>query len=175
MSDSNIEITYITPPSSASEEIKAEILALYMNERDTWPNPSMVKIENALKHALALGIVYYQPEGDATATTASSGETHEAKAVSTASTSKKLGGFILMTGAPNDPLLEDMIIAPSLRGKGLGVRLIKTTLEMEPFKSAPRVDLYCKGFLIPFYEKAGFSVVRRGDTPNDKGLMRIQR
>ena len=79
-------------------------------------------------------------------------------------------GFLVVTGDPLDPLLEDVIVHPSYRGQGLGRVLLERAVAWAWEQGASRVDLYCRWEVVPFYERCDFARLR-GD-PQQRCLMR---
>ena len=74
-------------------------------------------------------------------------------------------GFLLLTGSPSDPLLEDVLVHSSHRGSGHGRRLVvamQAAVSSGELGSAPveRVDCYCAWAVKGFYERCGFGMVR---------------
>jgi hypothetical protein len=92
--------------------------------------------------------------------------------LSTASTSthaetnapNELIGFVYLSGSKDDPLLEDIIIDSKHRHRSLGSKLLQLSLQHSSIQLAPHVDLYCMKYLLPFYVKNNFVVVRESET-----------
>ena len=79
-------------------------------------------------------------------------------AVSPSST--RVLGFLVVTGDPLDPLLEDVIVHPQHRGRGLGALLVQRALAWAWERRAVRMELYCRWEVRGFYEQLGFQLVR---------------
>ena len=75
-------------------------------------------------------------------------------------------GFLLVSGSPSDPLLEDVIVHSSQRGGGHGQRLVEAMqaiVREDGLRSgvaAERVECYCGWAVKAFYERCGFVLVR---------------
>lgn len=54
-------------------------------------------------------------------------------------------------------LIFDMIVAESHRGKGYGRRVIERILDHPDLRDVERFELYCRGEMVPFYERWGFT------------------
>ncbi len=156
----SIELKHADKPYSLTATQRARLLELYQGEKESWPNPSLNKIDNALKHALV--VVLALDTKQTTASTSSSAITPVTKedqvldeksaTIAAADQDKaKIVGFIILSGASNDPLLEDIIVDKAYRGQQIGARLVQTSLAIEPIKSAPTVDLYCLGGLSMYH------------------------
>ncbi len=86
---------------------------------------------------------------------------HDSEQPATAmSKNSRICGFAFLSGDPNDPLLEDILVRKDLRGYGCGQLLMRTILASSMAEAAPRIDLYCKHELLGFYSKFGFTLVR---------------
>jgi predicted GNAT family N-acyltransferase len=55
-------------------------------------------------------------------------------------------------------LVFDVIVAPDVRGAGLGHALIRHIVADPQLSAVRDIELYCREELIPFYERLGFSV-----------------
>ena len=82
-------------------------------------------------------------------------------------------GFLVVTGDPLDPLLEELMVHPQHRGRGLGGLLVQRALVWAWEQGAVRVDLYCRWGVKGFYEKLHFQRVR-GEV-DERCLMRCAR
>jgi len=75
-------------------------------------------------------------------------------------------GFLLLTGSPSDPLLEDLIVHSAHRRGGYGALLVGamkdavSTGGIPGSAAAARVDCYCQWGVKGFYERCGFVMVR---------------
>ncbi|MDH4120723.1 MAG: GNAT family N-acetyltransferase [Deltaproteobacteria bacterium] len=58
-------------------------------------------------------------------------------------------------------LILDVIVAPSLRGQGLGRRMMGEILER--LKEVAHLELYCAGGMVPFYQSFGFEVLAQSE------------
>ena len=54
--------------------------------------------------------------------------------------------------------IEDIVVNHSVRGKMIGVALIKKLIEVAKNKNCYRITLFCKESLINFYARNGFEV-----------------
>ena len=54
--------------------------------------------------------------------------------------------------------IEDIVVDKELRGKMLGVKLVKKLIQIGESKNCYRVTLFCDKKLISFYERSGFKV-----------------
>ena len=54
--------------------------------------------------------------------------------------------------------IEDIVVDKELRGKMLGVKLVKKLIKIGESKNCYRVTLFCDKKLISFYERSGFKV-----------------
>tara|TARA_B100001939_G_scaffold347984_1_gene371812 strand:+ start:2394 stop:2816 length:423 start_codon:yes stop_codon:yes gene_type:complete len=54
--------------------------------------------------------------------------------------------------------IEDIVVDSSVRGKMIGVALIKKLIEVAKNKNCYRITLFCKESLINFYSRNGFEV-----------------
>ena len=54
--------------------------------------------------------------------------------------------------------IEDVVVDESLRGSGVGTKLVEELLYIAEMEDCFRVSLFCKPELEPFYEKNGFKV-----------------
>tara|TARA_B100000900_G_scaffold318263_1_gene277319 strand:+ start:347 stop:769 length:423 start_codon:yes stop_codon:yes gene_type:complete len=54
--------------------------------------------------------------------------------------------------------IEDIVVDSSVRGKMIGVALIKKLIEVAKIKNCYRITLFCKESLINFYSRNGFEV-----------------
>lgn len=54
--------------------------------------------------------------------------------------------------------IEDIVVDNSVRGKMIGVALIKKLIEVAKNKNCYRITLFCKESLINFYSRNGFEV-----------------
>ena len=54
--------------------------------------------------------------------------------------------------------IEDIVVDDSVRGKMLGVKLVKELVEIGKSKGCYRITLFCDKKLIQFYERNGFEV-----------------
>ena len=54
--------------------------------------------------------------------------------------------------------IEDIVVDTSVRGKMIGVALIKKLIEVAKNKNCYRITLFCKESLINFYSRNGFEV-----------------
>lgn len=75
-------------------------------------------------------------------------------------------GFLLLTGSPSDPLLEDVVVLSSHRGGGYGRRLVEAMQatviggQLAGGGGVSRVECYCGWAVKGFYQRCGFVVVR---------------
>ena len=85
-------------------------------------------------------------------------------------------GFLLLSGSPTDPLLEDVVVHGAHRGGGYGRRLVEAMQaavrggEVAGSAGVARVDCYCAWPVQGFYERCGFARVR--GEPGARCLMR---
>ena len=54
--------------------------------------------------------------------------------------------------------IEDIVVDSSVRGKMVGVKLVKELISIGKSKSCYRITLFCDEELIKFYERNGFKV-----------------
>ena len=54
--------------------------------------------------------------------------------------------------------IEDIVVDKEMRGKMLGVKLVKKLIKIGESKNCYRVTLFCDKKLISFYERTGFKV-----------------
>ena len=54
--------------------------------------------------------------------------------------------------------IEDIVVDSSVRGKMVGVKLVKELISIGKSKSCYRITLFCDDELIKFYERNGFKV-----------------
>ena len=54
--------------------------------------------------------------------------------------------------------IEDIVVDSSVRGKMVGVKLVKELVEIGKLKGCYRVTLFCDQKLVKFYERNGFKV-----------------
>ena len=54
--------------------------------------------------------------------------------------------------------IEDIVVDAKVRGKMLGVKLVKKLIEIGKSKNCYRITLFCDEKLISFYERSGFKV-----------------
>ena len=54
--------------------------------------------------------------------------------------------------------IEDIVVDSRVRGKMIGVALIKKLIEVAKIKNCYRITLFCKESLINFYSRNGFEV-----------------
>ena len=54
--------------------------------------------------------------------------------------------------------IEDVVVDAKVRGKMLGVKLVKKLIEIGESKNCYRITLFCDEKLISFYERSGFKV-----------------
>ena len=54
--------------------------------------------------------------------------------------------------------IEDIVVDKEMRGKMLGVKLVKKLIKIGESKNCYRVTLFCDKKLISFYERSGFKV-----------------
>ena len=54
--------------------------------------------------------------------------------------------------------IEDIVVDSEVRGKMLGVRLVKKLIEIGESKNCYRITLFCDKKLVSFYERNGFKV-----------------
>ena len=54
--------------------------------------------------------------------------------------------------------IEDIVVDSEVRGKMLGVRLVKKLIEIGESKNCYRITLFCDKKLVSFYERSGFKV-----------------
>ncbi len=54
--------------------------------------------------------------------------------------------------------IEDIVVDSSVRGKMIGVLLIKELINIGKIKGCYRITLFCKESLVKFYERNGFEV-----------------
>ena len=54
--------------------------------------------------------------------------------------------------------IEDIVVDAKVRGKMLGVQLVKRLIEIGESKKCYRITLFCDEKLISFYERSGFKV-----------------
>ena len=54
--------------------------------------------------------------------------------------------------------IEDIVVDNSVRGKMVGVKLVKELVDIGKSKSCYRITLFCDKKLIKFYERNGFKV-----------------
>ena len=54
--------------------------------------------------------------------------------------------------------IEDIVVDKEMRGKMLGVKLVKKLIKIGESKNCYRVSLFCDKKLISFYERSGFKV-----------------
>ena len=54
--------------------------------------------------------------------------------------------------------IEDIVVDSVVRGKMLGVRLVKKLIEIGESKNCYRITLFCDKKLVSFYERSGFKV-----------------
>lgn len=113
----------------SSEQLTDSVRQLYASEPTTWPSKQTpVAIERMLQSAkLLVGLatvtsddnVEHKVAGTAAGTAA--GSTPNSHSSSTAaSTEPRLLGFVMLSGAVDDPLLEDIVVQKTMRGKGWG-------------------------------------------------------
>jgi hypothetical protein len=86
--------------------------------------------------------------------------------VSSISTITPMGilGVTYLSGSTDDPLLEDIIIDSNHRHCGYGSRLLQMSLKHLTIAASSHVDLYCAHYLLPFYQKNGFTIIRASET-----------
>jgi N-acetylglutamate synthase-like GNAT family acetyltransferase len=69
----------------------------------------------------------------------------------------KMIGFVrYLTDGNFRAYIEDMLVLPDYRSKGVGQLLLKKSLE--DFQEIDVISLFCTEDLIPFYEKLGFEL-----------------
>jgi GNAT superfamily N-acetyltransferase len=168
-------------PAAADAALRAAMLSLYEAEwaAGTWPlRKTAESVERGLPRALALVLALAPPPAPPLSRPLA----------------ERLLGFCTLVGDARDPLLEDIIVAPAQRGRGLGRRLVAHALLLvegrvapdaadaatperqrvwAQLREAPRVDLYCRAALRGFYEKCGFALAR--PPANERLLMRWTR
>lgn len=82
--------------------------------------------------------------------------------------SGRLAAFArVLTDGVYTALLLDVIVAPELRGAGLGRRLMEAVLGDPELARVGTFELACQPALVPFYEKWGFA-----ERPGGSTLMR---
>ena len=54
--------------------------------------------------------------------------------------------------------IEDMVVDSNVRGKMIGVALIKELIKIGEIKGCYRITLFCKETLVKFYSRNGFEV-----------------
>ena len=54
--------------------------------------------------------------------------------------------------------IEDIVVDPTVRGKMVGVKLVKELVNIGKSKGCYRITLFCDEKLIKFYERNGFKV-----------------
>ena len=54
--------------------------------------------------------------------------------------------------------IEDIVVDTEVRGKMLGLRLVKKLIEIGESKNCYRITLFCDKKLVSFYERSGFKV-----------------
>ena len=52
--------------------------------------------------------------------------------------------------------IEDVVVSKEFEGRGIGIKLVTSLLEVAKAKNCYKTILDCKDELIPFYEKTGF-------------------
>jgi len=52
--------------------------------------------------------------------------------------------------------IEDVVVSKEFEGRGVGIKLVKSLLEVASIRNCYKTILDCKNELIPFYEKIGF-------------------
>ena len=52
--------------------------------------------------------------------------------------------------------IEDVVVSKEFEGKGIGIKLVTSLLEVAKAKNCYKTILDCKDELIPFYERIGF-------------------
>ena len=52
--------------------------------------------------------------------------------------------------------IEDVVVSKEFEGRGVGIKLVKSLLEIASVRNCYKTILDCKNELIPFYEKIGF-------------------
>jgi glucosamine-phosphate N-acetyltransferase len=52
--------------------------------------------------------------------------------------------------------IEDVVVSKEFEGKGIGIKLVTSLLEVARAKNCYKTILDCKDELIPFYERIGF-------------------
>ena len=52
--------------------------------------------------------------------------------------------------------IEDVVVAKEFEGRGVGIKLVKSLLEIASVRNCYKTILDCENELIPFYEKIGF-------------------
>jgi GNAT superfamily N-acetyltransferase len=85
----------------------------------------------------------------------------------------KIIAFGLLTGAADDPCLEDIIVSADYRGKGAGKIIINQLIQHKAIEKAAKVELYCKYQLIGFYAQFGFELIRGKE--GERCLLRLTR
>ena len=126
--------------------------ALYLREhaRSNWPSAkSLPSLHALLQHALLTLLLMPTPSSPS---------------------SPPVAAFLVLTGDPLDPLIEDVIVHESARGAGLGRFLVQRALAWAWQRGASRVELYCASPVAAFYGKLGFQRVRGAD--GERCLMR---
>ena len=66
--------------------------------------------------------------------------------------------------------IYDVIVEQSLRGTGLGMKIMSQLLAHPKLAEVPHIELYCQPEMFAFYQKLGFTT----NTENNQ-LMRLQR
>lgn len=54
-------------------------------------------------------------------------------------------------------LVFDVVVAPALRGTGLGDRLVHAVLDHPELREVRHFELYCAPDMVPYYERFGFT------------------
>ena len=52
--------------------------------------------------------------------------------------------------------IEDVVVSKEFEGRGVGIKLVKSLLEIASVRNCYKTILDCENELIPFYEKIGF-------------------
>ncbi|ULG74455.1 GNAT family N-acetyltransferase [Macrococcus brunensis] len=68
-----------------------------------------------------------------------------------------------------------IFVLPEYQGKGVGALIIKTLENDEFYKRAERIEIPASITAVPFYQKYGYSFKNGIDSPDDEGIVRMEK
>lgn len=86
-----------------------------------------------------------------------------------------IGGIAAFWGSLTESILLSIFVHPDHQGKGIGRKIIETLENDEYFLRAGRIEIPASVTGVPFYLKCGYSYKNGITTPDEEGMIRLEK